>query len=127
MSTATTGVATGTSLDALFGALADPTRRRLIERLLLDGPATATVLFAEGAITRQAVVKHLGVLEAAGLVVRERRGREVFHRAVPERLAAAVGWLLDTAGQWDRRVDRLRAAAHGREDRHATIPAGEIE
>ena len=97
------------ALDALFGALSDPTRRQLIERLVVDGPATASTLQSTMPFTRQAVIKHLDVMELAGLVVRDRRGREVFFRAVPERLATGVGWLLDTAGRWDQRIDRLRA------------------
>jgi DNA-binding transcriptional ArsR family regulator len=101
------------ALDALFGALSDPTRRRLVERLLTDGPATATAL-ANGTaerrpLSRQAVVKHLQVLEQAGLVTHERSGREVFYRVTPQPLAAVVSWIVDTAGQWDRRLDRLAA------------------
>ena len=65
------------TLDALFGALADPTRRALLFRLVSAGPATATVLAASFPVSRQAVVKHLQGLEAAGLAVPERVGREV--------------------------------------------------
>jgi DNA-binding transcriptional ArsR family regulator len=98
-------------LDSMFGALADPTRRRLLFRLVGDGPASATVLAAASPLTRQAVVKHLQALEAAGLVVPERVGREVRYRADPGPLAAAVGWLLDAGASWDRRIDRLRTAS----------------
>ncbi len=95
-------------LDALFGALADPTRRALVERLVREGPATATSLTSSFSLTRQGVVKHLQALEAVGLVTPERVGREVRYRATPEPLADAVGWLLDAGAQWDRRIDRLR-------------------
>jgi DNA-binding transcriptional ArsR family regulator len=98
----------GGALDALFGALADPTRRHLVERLLTEGPATATLLAETTPLTRQAILKHLQVLQAAGLLAHERAGREVRYRVTPQPLAAAVGWILDTAGQWDRRIDRLR-------------------
>ena len=102
-------------LDALFGALADPTRRALLERLVREGPASATVLASSGLatrpLTRQGVVKHLQALEAVGLVVPERVGREVRFRATPEPLADAVGWLLDAGARWDRRIDRLRERA----------------
>ena len=98
----------GNSLDTLFGALADPTRRLLLQRLLVSGPATATVLAEPLPVSRQAVVKHLQALELAGLVTPQREGREVRFRATPERLASAVGWLLDAGGSWDRRIDRLR-------------------
>ena len=93
-------------LDTLFGALADPTRRMLVERLLTKGPATATTLATP--FTRQAILKHLQVLQAAGLLAHERTGREVRYRVTPQPLASAVGWILDTAGQWDHRIDRLR-------------------
>ncbi len=88
----------GGSLDALFGALSDPTRRMLVERLLKKGPSTATVLAETTPLTRQAVLKHLQVLEAAGLLDHERAGREVRYRVTPQPLASAVGWILDTAG-----------------------------
>lgn len=96
------------ALDTLFGALADPTRRLLVERLLTKGPATATALAEHTPLTRQAILKHLQVLETAGLLAHERSGREVLYRVTPQPLAAAVGWIVDTAGQWDRRLDRLR-------------------
>ena len=96
------------ALDTLFGALADPTRRMLVERLLTKGPATATTLAETTPLTRQAILKHLQVLEAAGLLAHERSGREVRYRVTPQPLASAVGWILDTAGQWDSRIDRLR-------------------
>lgn len=98
----------GDALDVLFGALADPTRRQLLQQLLAKGPATATSLAAPLPVSRQAIVKHLQALEAAGLVAPEREGREVRYRATPERMASAVGWLLDAGGSWDRRIDRLR-------------------
>lgn len=95
-------------LDTLFGALADPTRRMLVERLLTKGPSTATTLAETTPLTRQAILKHLQVLEAAGLLAHERTGREVRYRVTPRPLASAVGWILDTAGQWDSRIERLR-------------------
>ena len=96
-------------LDALFGALADPTRRAIVVDLVRHGPQSATRLAIGAPLTRQAVVKHLQALEAAGLVASQRVGREVLFRATPEPLAAAVGWLLDAGATWDRRIDRLRS------------------
>jgi DNA-binding transcriptional ArsR family regulator len=96
-------------LDAVFGALADPTRRGLFERLLRGGPDTATNLVAGLDVSRQAVVKHLQVLADAGLVTPRRQGREVRYAATPEALTAAVGWMAATGTQWDRRLDRLRS------------------
>jgi DNA-binding transcriptional ArsR family regulator len=103
-----TGSPDGGALDALFGALADPTRRLLVERLLTHGPATATTLAETTPLTRQAILKHLQVLEASGLLAHERTGREVHYRVTPQPLTSAVTWILDTAGQWDRRLERLR-------------------
>ncbi len=101
---------TGRPLDDLFGALADPTRRRVLERLIHDGPQTATELAAAGStVSRQAIVKHLQALTAVELVVAERRGREVRYRATTEPLAAAVEWLRGASAAWDRRADRLRS------------------
>ena len=96
-------------LDELFGVLADPTRREVLERLVHDGPQTATALAAHFPTTRQAIVKHLKVLADAGLVAPERVGREVRYVATTERLADAVTWLLDASRRWDRRVARLGA------------------
>ena len=106
--TATADARAHDALDILFGALSDPTRRQLVERLLADGPATATQLAQATPLTRQAVLKHLQVLDAAGLLTRERSGREVRYRVTPEPLTSAVTWIVATAGQWDRRLDRLR-------------------
>jgi DNA-binding transcriptional ArsR family regulator len=95
-------------LDDLFGALADATRRRLLSRLVHEGPATATELAVDLPFTRQAVVKHLQALAEAGLVSSERQGREVRYRATPEPLVEAIAWMLDAGPAWDRRLERLR-------------------
>jgi DNA-binding transcriptional ArsR family regulator len=95
-------------LDGVFGALADPTRRGLYERLTAAGPATATNLVAGLPVTRQAVVKHLQVLADAGLVTSERHGREVRYAAAPDPLEPAVGWMVAAGAKWDRRLERLR-------------------
>lgn len=96
------------SLDDVFSALADPTRRAMFRRLVEEGPDTATALSRDLPISRQAVVKHLQALGEAGLVTSARHGREVRYRAEPERLRAAVDWLTDTGARWDRRLGRLR-------------------
>lgn len=101
-------------LDRLFGVLADPSRRQLIETLVLNGPRTATELAADYPITRQAIVKHLQVMAEAGMVIAERNGRDVRYRATTECLAEAVGWLLRTGPAWDRRLDRLVASSRRR-------------
>jgi DNA-binding transcriptional ArsR family regulator len=96
-------------LDAVFSALADPTRRGLVSRLVQEGPHTATDLARDLPMTRQAVVHHLQALHEAGLVDAERDGREVRYRATPEPLGEAVAWMLGAGVQWDRRLQRLRA------------------
>ena len=96
------------ALGALFAALADPTRRGLVQRLVVEGPHTATDLARDLPMTRQAVVHHLQALADAGLVDASRDGREVRYRATPEPLAEAVAWMLDTGVRWDRRLERLR-------------------
>ena len=94
-------------VDILFDALADPTRRRLLQRLVQDGPDTASHLAVDLPVTRQAVVKHLQALVEAGLAAPERRGREVRYRATPEPLAQAVSWLVSAGARWDDRLGRL--------------------
>lgn len=97
----------GRPLDHLFGALADPTRRAIVEVLVHEGPHTATQLATRFAPSRQGIAKHLRALADAGLVTAERVGREVRYRAATEHLRDAVTWLLDTADAWDRRAERL--------------------
>jgi DNA-binding transcriptional ArsR family regulator len=104
---------TDNPLDAVFSALADPTRRGLVSRLVAEGPHTATDLARDLPITRQAVVHHLQALGDAGLVDATRDGREVRYRATPEPLAEAVNWMLDSGARWDRRLERLRAQVEG--------------
>jgi DNA-binding transcriptional ArsR family regulator len=101
----------GRPLDDLFDALADPTRRRLLERLVHDGPHTATQLAAGSDVSRQAIVKHLQALMAADLVACERVGREVRYRATTEPLATVVDWLRGASASWDRRGERLRRSS----------------
>jgi DNA-binding transcriptional ArsR family regulator len=97
--------------DALWAAVADPTRRRVLDALLERGEATTTTL-AEGLpVTRQAVAKHLVVLNRVGLVTGERHGREVRYAVRPERLDAASEALAGVAAQWDRRLARIKRLA----------------
>jgi DNA-binding transcriptional ArsR family regulator len=105
---------TADALDALFSALADPTRRGLVRRLLVEGPHTATDLARDLPMTRQAVLHHLQALADAGLVDASRDGREVRYRATPEPLAEAVSWMLDTGVRWDRRLERLQSQVAAR-------------
>lgn len=96
-------------LDAVFAALADPTRRHMLERLSTEGAATPTELAADLPMTRQAVSKHLALLDRAGLVHPERRGRETRYEASAASLTDAVAWLARVGAGWDARLSRLRA------------------
>ncbi len=91
----------------MFAALADPTRRQLVSWLAAR-PSTATELAGRLPITRQAVIKHLAVLSGAGLVDRQRFGREVRYRLEAQRLAHATEWLAAVSARWQRRLERLR-------------------
>jgi DNA-binding transcriptional ArsR family regulator len=91
---------------AVFGALADPMRRRLLTELAAH-PSTATELAAGLPISRQAVTKHLTSLSEAGLLERERTGRDVRYRVTPAPLSEAMSWMAEVGGQWDERLARL--------------------
>ncbi|WP_158972151.1 ArsR/SmtB family transcription factor [Chachezhania sediminis] len=95
-------------LDSFFGAMSDPTRRAVIERLA-GGPAPVSELHAPHDIALPTFLRHLKVLEAAGLVRSEKKGRvrTVHLEAAP--LAEAEGWLQRQRQLWDGRLDRLDA------------------
>ena len=97
--------------DALWSAVADPTRRRVLDALLERGEATTTTLAATLPVTRQAVAKHLVVLDRVGLVVGQRSGREVRYAVRPERLDDAAAAMARVAAQWDRRLARIKRLA----------------
>jgi DNA-binding transcriptional ArsR family regulator len=98
-------------VDELWAAVADPTRRRLLDALLAQGDATATTLAREVPVTRQAVAKHLAVLDRAGLVEGGRQGREVRYAVRPERLDLAARSLARVASQWDQRLLAIKRIA----------------
>jgi DNA-binding transcriptional ArsR family regulator len=101
----------GDEADELWAAVADPTRRRLLDALLARGEATATTLAGDLPVTRQAIAKHLSVLERAGLVSSRRLGREVRYAVRPDRLDAATGWLARVAAEWDERLGAIKRLA----------------
>ena len=94
--------------NAVFAALADPTRRRVLRLVAEQGPTSATTLEREMPVTRQAIAKHLLVLSHAGLVARRREGQEVRYALVPEQLSGAAEWIAELGAQWDARLARLR-------------------
>ncbi len=95
------------SVDAVFMALSDPTRRAVL-RLLAERPANPTELAGELPVSRQAVSKHLEVLRDAGLVVGSRDGREHRYHLTPGPMADAASWMAEVGSRWDRRLDNLR-------------------
>jgi ArsR family transcriptional regulator, cadmium/lead-responsive transcriptional repressor len=95
-------------VDAVFAALADTTRRRVIEHLAAAESATATELAGELPVSRQAVAKHLATLGAAELVRSERSGRETRYRLTPEPFADAMGWMAAVGARWDSRLAALQ-------------------
>jgi DNA-binding transcriptional ArsR family regulator len=99
-------------VDAIFSALADPTRRSVM-RLLSEGDANATEIAEQLPISRQAVSKHLSALSEAGLVTSERDGREKRYRFTPEPLHGAVSWMADVGARWDDRLDALQRLLEG--------------
>lgn len=99
------------AVDSVFGALADPTRRGLLDALAARGQASASALAADLPVSRQAIVKHLTTLEHAGLVEAERVGREVRYTPRPAPLEATARWLGVLAEEWDRRLHAIKRAA----------------
>jgi DNA-binding transcriptional ArsR family regulator len=102
-------------VDEVLAALADPTRRRLLDLLAARGAASATELAGELPVTRQAVVKHLAVLDAAGLVAGRRSGREVRFEVRSAALGATARWMASLAADWDRRLAHIKAVAEAAE------------
>jgi DNA-binding transcriptional ArsR family regulator len=94
--------------DAVFGALSDPTRRRLLALLDQHAEASATELARELPVSRQAVVKHLAALADAGLVASRRDGREVRFHPTPAPMSEAMAWMATVGAQWDDRLATLR-------------------
>ncbi len=106
--------------DDLWSAIADPSRRRVLDLLVQGGEASASSLAGQVPFSRQAVSKHLVVLEEAGLIGRRKHGREVLYRVNAERLDEASRAMVAVARQWDRRLDtikRLAEAAHANTER----------
>jgi DNA-binding transcriptional ArsR family regulator len=98
-------------IDEVLTALAEPIRRRVLDVIASHGEATATSLAAELPITRQAVSKHLSILEDAGLVAGHRRGREVRYAVRPGPLDATARWLTGLADEWDSRLAVIKRLA----------------
>jgi DNA-binding transcriptional ArsR family regulator len=95
-------------LDRAFAALADPTRRRIVERLS-NGNLTVTDLARPLPISLQGTIKHLDVLAAAGLITKRKNGRSVTCSLEPQAIGLATDWLGDRRAVWEARLDRMAA------------------
>jgi DNA-binding transcriptional ArsR family regulator len=119
-------VAVAVAVDSVLVALADPMRRQVLELIAAQGEATATTLAERLPVSRQAVVKHLAVLDTAGLVAGNRVGREVRYAVRPAALDATARWMAGLAVDWDRRLAHIKrmAEAAEREARRPTTETG---
>lgn len=97
--------------DELWSAIGDPTRRRMLDLLLADGAGTATSLSHQLPVTRQAVAKHLAVLDRVGLVHVTPAGRERRYEVDEAQLARAVAQLAEVGSTWDARLRRIKRIA----------------
>lgn len=96
-----------TPQDAVFKALADPTRRGIFEQLCKDGDRSVAVLQAGAGVSQPVVSKHLKVLKAAGLVSGRHDGRHTYYSADREALGPLIDWTERMTGFWEARLDRL--------------------
>jgi DNA-binding transcriptional ArsR family regulator len=103
------------SLEDVLTALADPTRRLLLDRLSTGGDASATTLAKDLPITRQAVLKHLMLLERANLVTTRRQGKEQLYAIHPDEAAQAARWMEELAAGWASRLDAIKRIAEAPE------------
>jgi DNA-binding transcriptional ArsR family regulator len=97
--------------DDLWSAVGDPTRRRMLDLLLSEGSGTATSLSEHLPVTRQAVAKHLLVLDRVGLVHATTAGREKQFRVDQAQLARAIAQLAEVGAAWDSRLQRIKRIA----------------
>ena len=115
--------------DALWSAIGDPSRRMVLDLLVSNGAVSASWLAVRVPFSRQAVSKHLVVLERAGLIRRRKQGREVLYQVEADRLDQATRAMTDLAAQWDRRlaaIKRLAEAAHAEAKRKRGLPGGTV-
>jgi DNA-binding transcriptional ArsR family regulator len=107
------------NVDQVLLALADPTRRQLLEELGRHPACSATTLAAQVPVSRQAVARHLALLRKSGLVGSHRIGKEVLFTARPEQLTATASWMTNLAATWEERLQLLKREA----ERNTTRPA----
>jgi DNA-binding transcriptional ArsR family regulator len=115
----------GSQLDRTFAALVDPTRRAILGRLEQEGSLSIGELARPFAIKLPAVMKHLDVLDSAGLIARSKNGRTVAVRLAPEPMEEAMKWLRRYERFWSVRLDRLAAYAEAEEAKASAIQTQE--
>ena len=108
-------------LDRTFGALADPTRREILERLA-EGPASISELARPAGMSMPGLLKHVRVLEQAQLVVTEKQGRVRQCRLDPGHLDDAARWIQVYRRRWERRLDRLGTYLERQAEREGAQP-----
>jgi len=110
------------AIGAVFSALADPTRRHVVELLSQRSTVTASGLADELPISRQAIAKHLSALATAGLLTRAHQGRETQYSLSPQPLGSAMRWMAAAGARWDEGLARLQADLGG-----ASGPRGSVK
>ena len=106
--------------DELWSAIGDPTRRQMLDLLLAAGSGTSTSLSERLPVSRQAVAKHLAVLDRAGLVHGQTAGRERHYRIDEEQFARALAQLTTMSNAWDGRLRRLKRLAEALQNNQQT-------
>ena len=97
-------------LDDVFSALADPTRRQVVELLARHAPLTVRELVDQFPLSRQAITKHLGILRRARLVKSTKKGRDILNELEPTGLDPLAGWTRLYSDFWDHRLSALKTA-----------------
>lgn len=112
-------------MSSVFEALADPTRREILDRLRVDGSLSVKEVARPLDMTRQGATKHLDLLIETGLVRSRREGRRRMHELDPEALKEVEEWLAPYAAEWDRRLERLREHLEPEDAEAPDTPDGE--
>ncbi|MDM5197107.1 winged helix-turn-helix domain-containing protein [Fictibacillus enclensis] len=110
-------LSTDEHFEIVLNAMADPTRRELLNLIAERGQATATILSSTVTVSRQAVVKHLNVLNKAGLVAGDRIGREMRYSVCPSQLSDTAEWMANLAANWDNKLHWVKRVAEAKDNK----------